>query len=483
MRTQRKHYLAVIVISFFFALNECPHVIGQIILQKKPGAENQIKELPKITATKPIKIQLEQKKPIKFVPLTLHDINPEVKANQEFTFKGKIVTAKQLEDHINEIEKLLNKKGYSLRTLSKDISKNLARINNPITKLQRKMISNLNRPNFGSPLLLEPQFFMNSIQKLNFEAGNIERENALLGIVRGSTQCIPSIRKDTTWIRGPFGDDYISAAVTGSESIRGTLYQKSISSTYRAYCSVFGNEFDLMRIDGSLSGDTTGNGIGKITGSILGESVNFDITNPISGEYWPDCFNKTLTEPIDIPFNLWGIVDGVFTLQLQVVTGFCPYMNVQKSSIVYNFSAIPTVSLIGDFKISIELFNVGAEAGIDANVTILNDYMSTNLKVYNYSNVSYINPLLYVGYNEECWNNLTGLSGFISGYVTVDYLIGSHTWSGTLYSWDPLYNFTETILSDSKSSNCGKHYEIQRVKHQGLPQKLGDQTRPVVIWR
>jgi hypothetical protein len=120
---------------------------------------------------------------------------------------------------------------------------------------------------------------------------------------------------------------------------------------------------------------------------------------------------------------------------------------------------------------------------VDANVTILNDYMPTKLRVYNYSNGSFINPLLYVGCDEECWNSLSGLSGSISGYVKVDYVIGSHTWSGTLYSWDPIINITETILSDSKSSRCSKPYKIPVLKHPGVPQKLGNQTRPILIWR
>jgi len=393
-----------------------------------------------------------------------HDANGNkvpIKPGETITLKnGKSV---KIEDYIsstNELEKRLNKLGYSLRTKTA-----LPQPQSQIDKLKQAQ-ADLDKLTAGSPsspptVMLDGVPYdraMANIQSANpgvaAPAGKSSRStlnasnppDALLA--KGDHQMKVSGGKTGNWGSTVDGFGYYfkcALSLDGSAEVNNSQYAQSLSefnatASADAGAVLFGQNIDVLHADAAYSGsDKTGNVHIAAHLGVLGSTVwQDDLTQAVGysdGHTWSQTFDES-APAVTIPCSICSIgVQAGITGSAGITCGYKLFTSRVEGNIM------PFIECQAYFRAGggIDLGIASAEIGIQGSLVIINDRLNVtcNAGVYYDNGFRFKDSL-------DVTNAMNALSGNVSVYASASFLFFSDSVTIPLFSWGGL-NFNSTL--------------------------------------
>jgi hypothetical protein len=373
---------------------------------------------------------------VKYVPFTLNELK-DPKTGQPPTAttvltlrNGKNVTADKYLAAINDLEKKLNTWGYSLRGTQEKVT--IQQVNYNKAKLQHEAAKPLpfikgdarTQSLMTSPKLLQQEHVAAvKAYKATPKASSDSTAKAGSRVLKVPPGSIAQLLQPVTITKNfddSWGDTSIFAAeVNGSLTFKGAQDSAGVSGQARATCSILGNTENLLLATADLSAPRTGNLIAKVKITTLGvDQVVLDQTQ--SGDWTKtDTFTRSLPDSFKVQYNtsigpvpITATIGAKGSVSVPYFVGLLP---VQAMGWM-----IPNVqsSVYAQAGIGVEYDDTGAVAGVEANLTLLNN----KLVLFGGASEGTDTKGTFLKYSIASRDDVTALAGSVNAFVEAEVL-------------------------------------------------------------
>jgi hypothetical protein len=395
----------------------------------------------------PNKVQVHRLNPIQFRPFTLADFrDPKTGAqadpNRTITLSnGKTTTVQELISEANRFEQQFNQMGYSLRQRGdfslQDTIQDRAKMTADAQRgIQRHLVFNPQKMMQRVDRSSVAQMHRQQVQQMT---SRIAAFRQLPAITLSAASQPKPLSKTYAW-SDRWGDSDFAASLRANLQLNGDQTKLTATMDGGAGASLFGHNWDVISLNGSLSSPlppqqafrTSGSTAAQqlhttLTAKVIGiDLIDVDRTDPnnISLE---DKQDTSIDEDLDIPFTIGPV-------PVDVKLGFQGSAGVQYGLYLTPLSAqahvTPYVDTSAYAQCSVDLVIFSAGAGAD--LTLLKD----NLEVYGSLGIDMTQPSTPLfTYQAYALNNIDALSGKVYAKVSVDLWLWSDSWTWNIFNW------------------------------------------------
>lgn len=407
--------------------------------EKEKGVQSHKVEMARIPKVTYVRKELLRLPPEKFLleklpPITFKPFNREyfkIPPTQDtITLKnGKTLKVEKFLEEVNELEKWLNKSGYSLRP-DKDKHDKTKPIKIKYIypkdqfKLQRGMLAKdiLKEDSKPSP---PPQ--------ITCEDYSTE-ESSLTGRPKDFVPLDWGRKWDAS-----FGNEDFGVNLNTNLAIQGNKENLDINPFFKTGISFLGNDVEVLKIEKQDD---------YLIGTLLGKEL---FNQSLSSEYKETLLNEQFKWGTELSFPVGPInIEGEFGFEGSAIVDLSGKLNAISGKADANVSSKLYASAYGELGASYEIVSVGVGAKLILidNTTTLNG----NLELVK-------SPSLYFKYSADATNRMELLSGRLYVYGEVDYLIDSKHIEVEIYEFDG-FQFDQTIFSVKNSVPAEKDHRV-----------------------
>jgi hypothetical protein len=373
-------------------------------------------------------IQVNQRPPLPFKPFPLADLRTgqPLAPGAIITLKnGKQMRADAYFAEINRLEQQFNAMGYTLRQPG-------------VFKLQAMKVDQqqLQAQAAMLPTTPAPSGKMNLISGAQF-ARTAAVSPRLRVVIPGNLFTSSGANMGKSWSYNFGSTDTLGAGFSGEINVNGSTNGLNANGVARASGAILGNQWDLLRVTGSLDAPKGANGSAKVNLYVvgIGDVPVLNQSLPQSGANISNGTSRNLDVHADFDIPVGPFVVSA-RLGVRGNAGVQYGMNLNSSGIGASLKPTVNVDAYGQGGISIGV----AEGGIGCDLTLLSN--SLNLGATGGITTDAAgNPAL----SAHCYgyDNLVALSGRLYAYAKVDLLFWDDEWDFDIWNFAGIKrNFT-----------------------------------------
>lgn len=374
---------------------------------------------PHVIRLSPSQFKMNKLKSIPFSSFSLSDFN--IGENEIIRLKnGKSLSSKKFLEEINEIEKKLNGWGYSLRDKNDDIILGELIFPYPLVSKQKKILELSN-----SNILPDG---------MRTAVCGIQSEENLQEAIKSTVPQEPwPINYKKEW-SASFGNEILGIDIAHNFAFEGEEKNSNLFASGETHSEIsltfFYEKISTIKLTDKLYAQPLQN---RLTVYVKNDKAIDDLlTTPVKKTYSKNLDWETTMEFSLGPFDLEGSFNVIGKAGLT--------KNFSPASFKINEDLTPFVDLDinGKMRVGLEV----AEAGIEGKIKLIDNTLSLSrtLELKNPGKDSYFN------FKTRAKNDLKALSGKISAYIKIDYLIGSKKYLLVFYSGEGVSS-TENLFS------------------------------------
>ncbi|MCU1264526.1 MAG: hypothetical protein JWM21_844 [Acidobacteria bacterium] len=244
-----------------------------------------------------------------------------------------------------------------------------------------------------------------------------------------------------------------STFIKGNIGLNGSRDLITIDGEVNAGCAMFSNSFGLLRVTTDLNAPRSGTMNARVDVTLAGVTVYNLNQNTTTSWSKTDSLQRTLDKSLSIPFP-GGPIPASLKLGIHGSAGVSYGVAVAPIRASAHVAPFVHTNAYAQFGLDLGIFG----AGVEGNLTILN----TEGNLAGDVSIDSDNTGLYYKWNDSYCQSLDMLSGKLSAYVFVDYLIGEHKWNWDIFAWTGFrtngcaFNDSKTLYLDARLNTTNK---------------------------